>query len=170
MFLNTKSPQQKVRKIIKSMINVGEDNGVGSGLHLELFPIFLGLCMTPTHSQAGFMISLSWTIALFKLSCQYLRQEPRRPEELVSRQLLKPLNGGRCLGMPEFKPTKHFPDTWGFVRMPWKMVLFPLTQSILLLGRPRSLTIPSPSSLYSLGKNSGACFHSTFCSNPLGSC
>lgn len=37
-------------------------------------------------------------------------------------------------------------------------------------GCPEGLIVPTPPSLYSLGKNSGNCFHSTFCSDPLGSC
>lgn len=50
--------------------------------------------MTPTHSQAGLMIALTRIIVLFKLSHQYLRQEPGGPQELVSGRLLKPLHGG----------------------------------------------------------------------------
>lgn len=71
--------------------------------------------MTATHPQAGLMIALTRIIVLFKLSYQHLRQEPRGPQGLVSRWLLKPLHRGRQVRMLEFKLTKHFWTLGGFV-------------------------------------------------------
>lgn len=70
--------------------------------------------MTVAYSQDGFAISLSPKIVHFKLSSQYLSQQSPRPEELVSRQLLKALHRERCLRILEFKPTKYFPRHVGF--------------------------------------------------------
>lgn len=67
--------------------------GIGLTFGALFLILFSGSNLNDTsHSQAVFMIPPSGTIVLFKLSCQYLRQEPRGLEELVSRQLLKSLH------------------------------------------------------------------------------
>lgn len=126
--------------------------------------------MTPPLPQAASRIPLRRTIVLFKLSCQNMRREPRKTEALASRQLLKPLHRGRRLRMLEFRPTKHFLDTWGFCLDGPEKWSFPINTISPAPGCPGGLLIPSPSSLCSLGKNSGDCFHGAFCSNPPGSC
>lgn len=84
-------------------------------------------------------------------------------------RFLKPLHMERCLGMLELKPTKHFLDTWGFVWMRWKMVISHEHSQSFSWDAQRGLIVLSPSSLYSLRKNSGDRFRRTSCANPLGS-
>lgn len=88
-------------------------------------------------------------IVLFKLSRENLRQEPRKTEEPAPRQLLKPLHRGRRLRMLEFKPIKHFPDTWGFCLDGPEKQPFPINAVSPFPRCPGGLVIPSPSSLCS---------------------